>query len=85
MSVKEAKFDKCESRVSWKLFQSILSEARGSEAPMAPGEREPEVARGHTLPEPELGKHLQYFAELMSQNDSHSDTDGAVLFVLEKL
>ena len=46
---------------------------------------EPEVARGHTLPEPELGKHLQYFAELMSQNDSHSDTDGAVLFVLEKL
>ena len=53
---------------------------------MAPGEREPEVARGHTQPEPELGKHLQYFAELMSQNDSHSDTDGAsVLFVLEKL
>ena len=46
---------------------------------------EPEVARGHTLAEPELGKHLQYFAELMSQNDSHSDTDGAVLFVLEKL
>ena len=49
-------------------------------------EREPEVARGHTQPEPRLGKHLQYFAELMSQNDSHSDTDdGAVLFVLEKL